>query len=79
MKKLTSQFPGHLLDKKVGHWDASVRELTALAFKEMCSVAPAEIVDKVWPLVTHFRKKAITHRIFASSNIVEGLAEDSLY
>ena len=79
MNKLTSQFLGHLLDKKVGHWDASVRELTALAFKEMCSVAPAEIVDKVWPLVTHFRKKAITHRIFASSNVVGGLAEDFLY
>lgn len=73
---------GHLLDKKVGHWDASVRELTALAFKEMCSVAPAEIVDKVLPaLIDNVEKSKdlfVRHgSILAVGQIVLGMSKVS--
>jgi len=39
----------HLLDKKVGHWDTSVRELTASAFNQMCQVTPEYMVNQVLP------------------------------
>ena len=39
----------HLLDKKVGHWDAAVRELTANAICEMCQVSPQVILTTVLP------------------------------
>ena len=37
------------MDKKVGHWDTAVRELTAAAFHEICDIAPNDMVNRVLP------------------------------
>merc|ERR1719481_1266444 len=39
----------HLVDKKVGHWDSTVRELTAKALQNLCSCEPNFMVKEAMP------------------------------
>jgi len=48
-KEYTRPLIEHLLDRKVGHWDASVRELTAKALQNLCSCEPNFMVKEAMP------------------------------
>ena len=41
----------HLTEKKVGHWDLHVRELTAKALNRLTRVAPCYLAEKVMPVM----------------------------
>ena len=41
----------HLTEKKVGHWDLHVRELTAKALNRLTRVAPCYLAEKVMPVL----------------------------
>lgn len=45
----TDSLIDHLLDKKVGHWDIAVREITASALHNLTAVAPSRMLEKVLP------------------------------
>ena len=39
----------HLLERKVGHWDATVRELAAKALQNLCSCEPSFMIREAMP------------------------------
>ncbi len=48
-EEYTQSLIEHLSERKVGHWDLHVRELTAKALNRLASVAPCYLAENVMP------------------------------
>ena len=48
-EEYTQSLIDHLSERKVGHWDLHVRELTAKALNRLASVAPCYLAENVMP------------------------------